>query len=198
MDERKGRDSVILHMEDFEDIGELKDGDAGKLLKAILAYTLDPGAELPKLGLQAKTMFGYIRRHMDRDRAKYEETCTKRAAAGKKGGRPRKDVFDFPEKAKKANGFFEKQNNPDTDTDTDTDTEPDTDTDTEPDTEPVAAPGGGPGGGDSGLWSSAQEKENRMKYLDMMCDLYERGALEDDETYRRLSRELEVLRGGAR
>ena len=179
MDERKGRDSVILHMEDFEDIGELKDGDAGKLLKAILAYTLDPGAELPKLGLQAKTMFGYIRRHMDRDRAKYEETCAKRAAAGKKGGRPRKDVFDFPEKAKKANGFFEKQNNPDTDT--------------EPDTEPVAAPGG-----DSGLWNSAQEKENRMRYLDMMCDLYERGALEDDETYRRLSRELEVLRGGAR
>ena len=196
MDERKGRDSVILHMEDFEDIGELKDGDAGKLLKAILAYTLDPGAELPKLGLQAKTMFGYIRRHMDRDRAKYEETCVKRAAAGKKGGRPRKDGFDFPEKAKKANGFLEKQNNPDTDTDTDTDTEPEPDT--EPDTEPVAAPCGWPGGGDSGLWSSAQDKENRMRYLDMMCDLYERGALNDDETYRRLSRELEVLRGGVR
>ena len=32
------QDSVVLHLEDFEDIESMKDADAGKLLKAILCY----------------------------------------------------------------------------------------------------------------------------------------------------------------
>ena len=106
MGEEKTRmkDSFVMHIEDFEDLGELKDAEAGKLLRAIIAFATDE--EIPKLGVQAKTMFGYIRRHMERDKAKYEATCRKRAEAGSQGGRPKKET---PEKAKKANGFSEKQ-----------------------------------------------------------------------------------------
>ena len=82
MGEEKTRmkDSFVMHIEDFEDLGELKDAEAGKLLRAIIAFATDE--EAPKLGVQAKTMFGYIRRHMERDKAKYEATCRKRAEAG--------------------------------------------------------------------------------------------------------------------
>ena len=102
MGEEKTRmkDSFVMHIEDFEDLGELKDAEAGKLLRAIIAFATEE--EIPKLGVQAKTMFGYIRRHMERDKAKYEATCRKRAEAGSQGGRPKKET---PEKAKKANGF---------------------------------------------------------------------------------------------
>lgn len=72
--------SVVLHLEDFEDFEELKDTEAGKLMKAILAY-VSTGALPENLGIQAKTMFRYIRRHIDRDKAKYAETCRKRAEA---------------------------------------------------------------------------------------------------------------------
>ena len=106
MGEEKTRmkDSFVMHIEDFEDLGELKDAEAGKLLRAIIAFATEE--EIPKLGVQAKTMFGYIRRHMERDKAKYEATCRKRAEAGSQGGRPKKETS---EKAKKANGFSEKQ-----------------------------------------------------------------------------------------
>ena len=106
MGEEKTRmkDSFVMHIEDFEDLGELKDAEAGKLLRAIIAFATEE--EIPKLGVQAKTMFGYIRRHMERDKAKYEATCRKRAEAGCQGGRPKKETS---EKAKKANGFSEKQ-----------------------------------------------------------------------------------------
>jgi len=105
MGEEKTRmkDSFVMHIEDFEDLGELKDAEAGKLLRAIIAFATEE--EIPKLGIQSKTMFGYIRRHMERDKAKYEATCRKRAEAGSQGGRPKKET---PEKAKKANGFSEK------------------------------------------------------------------------------------------
>lgn len=116
MGEEKTRtkDSFVMHIEDFEDLGELKDTEAGKLLRAIIAFATEE--EIPKLGVQAKTMFGYIRRHMERDKAKYEATCRKRAEAGSQGGRPKKETSEkakkangFSGKAKKANGFSEKQ-----------------------------------------------------------------------------------------
>lgn len=116
MGEEKTRmkDSFVMHIEDFEDLGELKDAEAGKLLRAIIAFATEE--EIPKLGVQAKTMFGYIRRHMERDKAKYEATCRKRAEAGSQGGRPKKETSEkakkangFSGKAKKANGFSEKQ-----------------------------------------------------------------------------------------
>lgn len=186
-----GKDSFVLHIEDFEDLGELKDSEAGKLLKAVLAYAT--GGDIPKLGLQSKTMFGYIRRHMERDRQRYEETCAKRAAAGKKGGRPRKDAS---EKAKKANGYFAFEKNPDNepdyDYDPDNDYEPEYDPDNEP--EPVAPPGGGPGD-ESGLWSPEQ-KARRIKMLEILMDLYKKGCVGTRQEYQEWIAELEQLKGG--
>ena len=183
------RDSIVLHIEDFEDIGELRDSEAGKLLKAILAYA--SSGEIPdKLGVQAKTMFSFIRRHIDRDKAKYDEKCRKRSEAGKRGGRPKKadngntDGFsEKQEEAKKANGFFAFQKNPDP----------------EPDPEPVAPQSCAP---DSGLNSGSGQddmyldKKKRIAFLETMCRLYKSGALTDPEDYRRFSEELRMLKGG--
>ena len=186
-----GKDSFVLHIEDFEDLGELKDAEAGKLLKAVLAYAT--GVDIPKLGLQSKTMFGYIRRHMERDRQRYEETCAKRAAAGKKGGRPRKDAS---EKAKKANVYFAFEKNPDNDPDPDNDYEPEYDPDNDPEyePEPVAPPGGGPGD-ESGLWSPEQ-KARRIKMLEILMDLYKKGCVGTRQEYQEWIAELEQLKGG--
>lgn len=194
------RDSFLLHIEDFEDLCDLKDSDAGKLLRAIISYAT--GQEIPKLGTQAKTMFGYIRRHMERDTAKYQETCRKRAEAGKKGGRPKKANDNsenqelIPEKqtkAKKANGFFEKQTKakkPDTDPD------PDPDTDIDPDYDPDCVPpsGEGPGSGvNSGLLSESERKE-KIRQLETFCRLYESGALSDKYDYAHWKSELRKLK----
>ena len=199
--------SVVLHMDDFEDINELKDSDAGKLLKAIIAYSND-GSMPEKLGIQAKTMFSFIRRHIDRDKLKYEETCRRRSESGRKGGRPKKQEGDNPDgfsekqkEAKKANGFSEKQKNPDTDpepdTDPDTDPEPDTDPDTdpEPDTDTDS--------------QSMCEKENagekiekqkaaRIRLLETYMKLFQSGALDDPEEYKRYREELRILKGGSK
>lgn len=185
MGEEKTRmkDSFVMHIEDFEDLGELKDAEAGKLLRAIIAFATEE--EIPKLGVQAKTMFGYIRRHMERDKAKYEATCRKRAEAGCQGGRPKKETS---EKAKKANGFFEKQNNPDNDNDP----EPDIDPEREP--EPVPPEGGGGEDGASGL-GEEETRRKRISFLTTMCNLYRAGCLEDKDDYDRYRAELETLKG---
>ena len=59
-------------------------------------------------------IFGVIQERIDRDTALYLEKVEKRREAGKLGGRPKANDFsENQEKAKKANGFSEKQNNPD-------------------------------------------------------------------------------------
>lgn len=196
MGEEKTRmkDSFVMHIEDFEDLGELKDAEAGKLLRAIIAFATEE--EIPKLGVQAKTMFGYIRRHMERDKAKYEATCRKRAEAGCQGGRPKKETS---EKAKKANGFFGKPNNPDNDNDPEPDIDPDNDPepDIEPEREPEPVPpeGGGGEDGASGL-GEEETRRKRISFLTTMCNLYRAGCLEDKDDYDRYRAELETLKGG--
>lgn len=173
--------SVVLHLEDFEDLGDLKDAEAGKLLKAILAY-VSTGVLPDKLGVQAKTMFGYIRRHIDRDKTYYDEVKRKRSEAGKLGGRPKKSK----ENQKKQMVFEEsKKSYPDTVPDTDTDTVPDT----EPDT--VAPPGGGPM-----FASDSEERERRISFLRTMCRLFESGALQDGDDYAMYRQELQELTEG--
>lgn len=187
------QDSVILHLEDFEDIDCMKDAEAGKLLKAILCY-VSTGALPDKLGVQARTMFGYIRRHIDRDKDKYAEKCRKRAEAGRKGGRPKKEANDSDEnqnKAKKANGFFEKQNNPD----------PEPDPEPEPEPEPDIKPDNQQSDGEPR--SAAQpnrddmyhNKQKRIQFLETMCKLHRSGALTDEDEYRRFADELRMLKG---
>ena len=180
------QDSVVLHLEDFEDIEGMKDADAGKLLKAILCY-VSTGALPEKLGVQAKTMFGYIRRHIDRDKSYYDEVKKKRSEAGKKGGRPKK-----ANESKKSKRLFSesKKSYPDTDTDPD----PDTDTDPDTDPDPVAPSADGPGSGvASGLGGDRAE---RIQFLRTMLRLFDAGALTDAEDRDRYAEELRELEGG--
>ena len=72
----------------------------GELFTAILCYAA--GEPVLDLDAAADMAFSFIRERMDRDSAAYMEKVEKRREAGKLGGRP------------KANGFSEKQNNPDT------------------------------------------------------------------------------------
>lgn len=137
--------SFMLYYDYREHLQILTDEERGKLLMALMDYGMT--GEHQKLTGAALMAFSFITSQMDRDAERYAEKCKKRSEAGKQGGRPRKakaseDGADKPtapnnaeEKAKKANGFFEKQTEAkkaDTETDTDTDTEKDTDIDTTP------------------------------------------------------------------
>lgn len=96
----------------------------GKLFTAILCYAA--GEEIPELDAAADMAFSFIQDRMDRDNAAYMQKCEKRREAGKLGGRPKANASgENQTKAKKANGFSEKQNNPDNDN------EPDSDNDTD-------------------------------------------------------------------
>lgn len=100
----------------------LSDEDAGKLFKALFAHETgeDPG-DLPPVVAMALSFMGA---ELDRNRQKYQEIVEKRREAGRQGGRPRRENPEAAKKetsseeeekhakAKKANGFFEKQKNP--------------------------------------------------------------------------------------
>ena len=167
------QDSVVLHLDDFEDLDGLNNAEAGKLLKAILAY-VSTGALPDKLGVQAKTMFGYIRRHIDRDKTYYDEVKLKRSEAGKLGGRPKKSK----ENQKKQKVFDESKKS-----------YPDTDPDTDPDT--VAPPVGAPD-----VTSDSGQRQKRISFLRTMCRLFEAGALQDKEDYAMYMQELQELTDG--
>lgn len=134
------KDSFILYTENLEQVEMLDMEQRGYLLTAIMYYAA--GKELPDMDGMVKMAFSIIRKRIDVNAEKYDEICRKRAEAGKRGGRPKNDDASAScqqdKKAKKANGFSEKQKkqmvfpeskqkqkNPDTESDTDT--EPDTD-----------------------------------------------------------------------
>lgn len=99
------------------------DEEAGKLFKALFAFA--KRAEEAEFVGALKMAFIVMRNSIERDGEKWENTCSVRSEAGKKGGRPSK-TNDFSENQIKANGFFEKQTKAkkaDKETDKDTDTE---------------------------------------------------------------------------
>ena len=111
--------SFVLHTAHAAPVRKLADEDAGQLLKGLFVY-VETGT-LPKLSPLADMAFAFIRERLDADAARYTQTCQRRAEAGKKGGRPRKQ--EEANESKKSNSFSEKQKNPDTDADTDSDAE---------------------------------------------------------------------------
>lgn len=98
--------SFVLYTDYLEQIEILSREQRGDLLTAILYHA--SGIELPELDGMTKIAFSFIRSQLDRDSEKYKATVEKRREAGKKGGRPVK-ANGIEEKAKKANGFSEKQ-----------------------------------------------------------------------------------------
>lgn len=116
------KNSFVMYTEYLRHVQKMDMEQRGKLFTAILCYAA--GKEIPELDAAADMAFSFIQDRMDRDNAAYMEKCEKRREAGKLGGRPKANGSSEKQvKAKKANGFSEKQNNPDTDIDN----EPDTD-----------------------------------------------------------------------
>lgn len=99
------KNSFVMYTDYMEQVSMLSREQRGDLFTAIMAYASNTG--LPNMDDVTMMAFCFIRSQMDRDRSKYQETIEKRREAGKQGGRPKANGSD--EKAKKANGFSEKQ-----------------------------------------------------------------------------------------
>lgn len=84
--------SFVLYSEYEENLEELPDEELGQLFRAIFSY-VNRGVVLD-LSPSCKMAFSFIRKDLDRNQAKYEETCRKRREAGSKGGRPPKANAD--------------------------------------------------------------------------------------------------------
>ncbi len=108
------KDTFIMYAEYLRHVKKLSMEQRGALFTAILCYTA--GESVPELDPVTDMIFGVIQERIDRDTAIYLEKVEKRREAGKLGGRPKANASDENQtKAKKANGFSEKQNNPDND-----------------------------------------------------------------------------------
>lgn len=103
------RDSFVLYVRYLENIEILSMEQRGTLITALMKYAA--GQDIPKMDGATGMAYSFIKSQMDRDFEKYDEVCKKRSESGKMGGRPKK-ISDI-EKTKKANGFSEKQKNPD-------------------------------------------------------------------------------------
>ena len=112
------KNSFVIYTDYMVQIELLSLEQRGILLTAIMGYA--SGSELPEMDGMTKMAFSFIKARMDKDAEKYQQTVEKRREAGKLGGRPKADAIQKKqEKAKKANGFLEKQNNPDNEYDND-------------------------------------------------------------------------------
>lgn len=105
--------SFILYTDIGPSLLELKDAEVGKLTKAIYRYVMT--GELTELKGSVKICFNMIRSHLDRDKAKYLETCQKRAEAGRKGGlssgKSRREANAGESSAKEAENDNDNKNN---------------------------------------------------------------------------------------
>ena len=133
----------VLYYDYRQHLALLNNEERGQLLTALLDYG-ELGKE-PELEGAAQMAFSFIRWQMDRDAAKYAETCRKRSEAGKQGGRPKaKETDEKQTEAKKANAFSEKQTEAKkADTNTNTNTNKDTNTNTNTDINNPPNPQGG-------------------------------------------------------
>jgi hypothetical protein len=80
--------SFVLYTEYEENLEELPDEELGQLFRAIFSY-VNRGV-VPELSASCRMAFSFIRKDLDRNQAKYEETCRRRAEAGVKSGEARR------------------------------------------------------------------------------------------------------------
>lgn len=115
----EGKKSILFYVDWGETFNALTDEQAGKLIKHLCAYVNDENPQTDDPIVNA--VFVNIRQQLKRDLKKYEDMCLKNKENGKKGGRPKKETEENPNKP---NGFSKnptKAKKPDTDTDTDID-----------------------------------------------------------------------------
>lgn len=119
---KREKNSFILFYEWEDSIRSLTDEQAGQLLRALFAYEKrgeqytggDPAVELA---------MGFLYASLDRNREKYEETCRKRSAAGKKGGAPKGNQNARKDENKQNKQKQAKQPDSDSDSDSERDSE---------------------------------------------------------------------------
>lgn len=121
-----GRNSFLMYVDNLEMIEELEDYQIGVLFRAIMRY--EAGKELPEMDGMTRVAFKAIKKTLDADQKKYEETVEKRAEAGRLGGlkRSQNQANAISDEANQANAIFASQNEAsqaDTDTVTVTDTD---------------------------------------------------------------------------
>lgn len=110
------RKSFVVYTDYIEFTEELDENEMGEIFTAMLSYAA--GKDIPEFsGRHVKAIFGVIRRQMDRDNEKYNEICSARREAGRKGGKARK--------AKKANAEQMQANQADNDNENDNDNDND-------------------------------------------------------------------------
>lgn len=94
------KNSFVFHIKKYKKLFEKLDGDHAKALILAMCQYTETG-EISEMDTVSEIAFAGVQGQMDEDIKKWETTCEARSAAGKLGGRP--------PKAKKANGFNEKQ-----------------------------------------------------------------------------------------
>ena len=107
------KDSFVFYTQWAEQINLLTDKQAGALFKAVCGY-VETG-KIKKLDAVTNMLFSVIKSQIDKDTAKYEETCQKRKQAGAKGGRPKAEKQKVFTESKKSKRFFEKAKKADND-----------------------------------------------------------------------------------
>lgn len=76
---------IVLYKDTKTIVDMLPDEKAGKLFKAVFAYTTD--GTIPKLDEVTAIAFTAIKTYLDRDAEKYERVCEKRRESGSLGGK---------------------------------------------------------------------------------------------------------------
>ena len=94
------KNSFVFHITKYKKLIERLSGDQVKALMLAMCEYTNTG-NVPDMDAITEIAFAGVQGQMDEDNQKWEATCTARSAAGRLGGRP--------PKAKKANGFGEKQ-----------------------------------------------------------------------------------------
>jgi len=98
------KDSFVFYTQWAEQINMLTDNQAGALFKAVCGY-VETG-KIKKLDAVTNMLFSVIKSQIDKDAAKYEETCQKRKQAGAKGGRPKVEKQKVSTESKKKQKVF--------------------------------------------------------------------------------------------
>ncbi len=99
------KNSFLLYFDIREPLELLSDAERGRLFLAILNYA--ESGELPNFDGAVKMAFSFIKKSIDRDAAKWESVCQKRAEAGRIGGLAR---VENQRQSNQANALFDKQN----------------------------------------------------------------------------------------
>lgn len=108
------KDSFIVYTSYYKQISKLNDEQRGKLLTAMMEFSINGDASSVIMDDVTEMAFEFISDQMMRDAAAYADKCATNKANGSKGGRPSKDVktSDSSMPARKPNGFSDNQSQP--------------------------------------------------------------------------------------